>query len=156
MRLYNIYIILFGTFSLICPTDCNKVYNPPALQNNPRLLVFDGFLTSAPDSTYITLTRSRNILDSNPSPVESHATLIVEAENRYYNYTPYWLSCKLDTNVVVGISAADKQQIYEYLAQPGHLCTLYEVFTGGYSIVPNPCGDCREHGGTSLKPGFWP
>ncbi|HEX3080670.1 MAG TPA: DUF4249 family protein, partial [Puia sp.] len=74
----------------------------------------------------------------------------------YYNYTPYWLSCQLDTNVKVGISAADKQKDYEYLAKPGHLFTLYEVFTGGYSMVPNVCGDCREHGGTSVKPDYWP
>lgn len=74
----------------------------------------------------------------------------------YYNYTPYWLSCQLDTNVIIGISAADKPKDYEYLAKPGHLFTLYEVFRGGYSMVPNVCGDCREHGGTSVKPGFWP
>ena len=386
MRPYKIYITLFCSFLLICLTHCKREYNPPAVQNNPRLLVVDGFLTNAPDSTYITLTRSRNISDSMNSPVESNATLMVEAENaadmpleeirpgvyggllsmdntqkyqlviqtsggthyrsdfipfritpeidslgwkedsanvsiqitthdptnntRYYrwayeetwkyhtffisyfdyqndtavirgadhliyfcwssakstdiqtgtssglsqdiisnfvfhtvskqseknyieysilakqyaltrdqydywtnlkktteqtgtifdaqptqvnsnihcldnpsesvlgylcasstslkrifitrdelssyNYTPYWLSCQLDTNVIVGISAADKEQAYNYLAKPGHLFTLYEVLTGGYSIVPNVCGDCREHGGTSVKPGFWP
>jgi hypothetical protein len=81
MRPLNIYIALMGTFSLICITDCKKAYNPPALQNNPRLLIVDGFLTNAPDSTYITLTRSRNISDLTPSPVESNATLMVESGN---------------------------------------------------------------------------
>ena len=386
MRPLNIYIVLIGCFSLICITDCKKEYNPPAQQNNPRLLVIDGFLTNAPDSTFITLTRSRNIADSGSITVESDATLMVEAElasstplqeirpgvygglivmdssqkyrlvirtsggmhyrsdfipfritpeidsigwkedsanvslrvhthdpanntryyrwayeetwkyhtffisyfdyqndtavirgvdrliyncwlsakssdvqvgttsrlsqdivsdvvfhnvakqsekiyieysilakqyaltrdqyefwtnlkktteqlgtifdaqpsqlksnihcldnpsepvlgylsasstaqkrifiNRtelsYYNYTPYWLSCQLDTNSIQGIRAADKQKNYDYLAAPGHLFTLYEVFTGAYSMVPNICGDCREHGGTSIKPGFWP
>jgi hypothetical protein len=75
MQLNNIYIILFG-FSLICTADCKKIYNPPALQNNPRLLVVDGPLTNAPDSTYITLTCSRKIADSIPSPLESGAMLI--------------------------------------------------------------------------------
>jgi hypothetical protein len=386
MQLYKIYIILFGSFSLICLTHCKREYNPPALQINPRLLVVDGILTSAPDSTYITLTRSRNISDTTISPIESNATLTVETENanktpleeirrgvyggllvldslqkyrldirtsggvsyrsdfipfritpeidslgwkedsanvsvrvhthdpsnntRYYrwayeetwtyhtffisyfdyqndtavvrgadhliyycwssakssdiqigttsqlsqdiisdvifhnvskqsekinveysllakqysltrdqyeywsnlkkttepsgtifdaqpsqlnsnihcldnpsepvlgylcassttrkrifisrselsdyNYTPYWLSCQLDTNIIIGIGAADKRQDYDYLAKPGHLFTLYEVFTGGYGMVPNACGDCREHGGTSVKPSFWP
>ena len=80
MRFGNIYIILFG-FSLICAADCKRIYNPPALQNNPRMLVIDGFLTNTPDSTYITITRSRNISDSMPSPMESSANVMVEAEN---------------------------------------------------------------------------
>lgn len=54
----------------------------------------------------------------------------------YYNYTPYWLSCQLDTNVIVGISTADKQKDYDYLAKPGHLFTLYEVFTGDIRWFP--------------------
>jgi hypothetical protein len=41
----------------------------------------DGLLTNAPDSTFITLTRSRNISDSTPSDVESGANLTVEAED---------------------------------------------------------------------------
>ncbi|HEY2649360.1 MAG TPA: DUF4249 domain-containing protein [Puia sp.] len=385
MRL-EMYMILLGSFSLVCHTGCKKEYRPPALENNSQLLVVDGFLTNAPDSTYITLTRSRKIADTTPSAIETNATLTVEAENtnkmqlgevrpglysgllfmdsaekyrlviktaggiiyrsdfipfritpeidslgwkedsanvsilmnthdrsnntRYYkwiyeetwkyhtffisyfdyqndtaiirgadhliyycwstakssdiqlgttdrlsddiisnivfhnvnkqtekldieysilakqysltsdqydywtnlkknteqlgtlfdaqpsqlnsnihrldnpsetvlgylcassttrkrifinraslssyNYSPYWLACQLDTNIIQGISAADKQKDYEYLEGPGHLFTLYEVFRGGYSMVPNICGDCREHGGTSVKPGFWP
>jgi hypothetical protein len=54
---------------------------PLALQNKPRLLVVDGFLTNASDSTNITLTRSRNISDSTSSLVESNATLMTEAVN---------------------------------------------------------------------------
>jgi Domain of unknown function (DUF4249) len=80
-RPYKIYSTLFGIFLLIFITQCKKVYNPPALQNNPRLLVVDGFLTNAPDSTYITLTCSRKIADSTASSVESNAILMVEAEN---------------------------------------------------------------------------
>jgi len=72
---------MFSAFSLTWFTYCKREYNPPVLQNNPRLLVVDGTLTNAPDSTYITLTRSRNIADSAPSPVETNATLLVETEN---------------------------------------------------------------------------
>src|SRR5579864_1287622 len=81
MPRYKIYIFLLSSISLIYFTDCKREYNPPALQNNLRLLVVDGLLTSAPDSTFITLTRSRNISDSTPPPVESNATLTIESEN---------------------------------------------------------------------------
>jgi hypothetical protein len=80
MRPLNIYIALIGTFSLICIANCKKVFNPPAQQNNPRLLVIDGILTNAPDSTYITLTNSRNTTDAGSLAVESDATLMVETE----------------------------------------------------------------------------
>jgi hypothetical protein len=386
MRPYKIYIILSGIFLQICIINCKKVYNPPALQKNLRLLVVDGLLTSAPDSTFITLTRSRNVSDTTPSPVESNAALTVESENAatmplveirpgvyggllsmdstqkyrlvihtsegvnyrsdfipfritpeidslgwkedsanvsiwinthdqanntryyrwayeetwkyhtyfisffdyqndtpvirgadhlvyycwssakssdiqlgsssrlsqdiisniifhkvskesekiyveysilakqyaltldqyeywtnlkktteqlgtifdaqptqlnsnihcldhpsepvlgylsasstalkrifinrnelsYYNYSPYWLACSLDTNIALSISNTNKQQAYDYLAKPNHLFTLYQIYSNGYVIIPNVCGDCREHGGTSIKPGFWP
>jgi hypothetical protein len=81
MRPYNIYIFLLGSLSLIYLSNCKREYNPPALQYNLRLLVVDGLLTNAPDSTFITLTRSRNVADSTPSDVESGANLTVEAEN---------------------------------------------------------------------------
>src|SRR5437764_15471519 len=81
MRLAGIYITLFSSFSLVCFINCKKEYKPPGLQNNPRLLVVDGILTNTPDSTYITLTHSRNVSDSMPSPFETNATVIVEAEN---------------------------------------------------------------------------
>ena len=90
------------------------------------------------------------------SSVTSKRLFINRSELLSYHYSPYWLACQLDTNIIQGISAADIQKDYEYLAAPGHLYTLYEVFRGGYSMVPNECGDCREHGGKSVKPVFWP
>jgi hypothetical protein len=56
---------------------CKKKYNAPALQNNPGLPVVDGTFTDTPDSTFITLTRSRNIADAALSPDETNATLIL-------------------------------------------------------------------------------
>jgi hypothetical protein len=44
-------------------------------------MVVDGFLTNAPDMTYITITCNRNISGSTPSPAESNATLMMEAEH---------------------------------------------------------------------------
>ena len=64
MQLAKIYITLLSSFYLICFTDCKREYIPPVLQKRPRLTVADGTLKNAPDSTYITLTCSRNISDS--------------------------------------------------------------------------------------------
>ena len=76
MRPYKIYITLFCSFLLIRLANCKREYKPPAVQNNSRLLVVDGFLTNAPDSTYITFTRSRNISDSMNS-------LLDESQKKY-------------------------------------------------------------------------
>jgi hypothetical protein len=119
---------------------CHAIRNhPPSLWNNSRLLVIDGFLTSAPDSTYITLTRSRNIGATASSAIESNATLT-----------------DLATNVIRGISAADKEKDYEYLQGPDHLFTLYEVLEEVIRWSLIFAVDYREHGGTSVEPGFWP
>ena len=81
MQLARIHITLLSSISLICFTDCKRGCKPPALQNNQRLLIVDGTLTNAPDSTYITLTSSRNISGSAFSPAETNATCLVETEN---------------------------------------------------------------------------
>ena len=80
MRIDKLYIALFGSVFLFCHTDCKKEYKPPSIENNPRLLVVDDFLTAAPDSTYITLTGSRNLTYTGSSSAESHATVVEESE----------------------------------------------------------------------------
>ena len=61
-------------------SSCKQSYTPPSIKNNPRFLVVDGFITGSPDSTIITLTRSRNIADSTSGPTELNATVQVEQE----------------------------------------------------------------------------
>jgi hypothetical protein len=57
-----------------------------------------------------------------PSSIETSANLMGEKEN---GTSMLLISCQLYTNVIVGISAEDKQQTYEYLAQPGtYLCCM--------------------------------
>jgi Domain of unknown function (DUF4249) len=80
MPLRKSYIARLTCICLLCNIHCKEIYTPPAIKNNPGLLVVDGLLTSAPDSTYITLTRTRNLSDTVPSPPESNATVIVEGE----------------------------------------------------------------------------
>src|SRR5882757_936345 len=80
MPLHKPYIRFFTSIYLLCNIHCKEAYAPPAVKNNPGFLVVDGFLTSAPDSTYITLTRTRNIADTNTAPPETNAAVTVEGE----------------------------------------------------------------------------
>jgi hypothetical protein len=56
---------------------------------------------------------------------------------------------------MVEISKTDYSKIYEYLLATNHLYPfIYEY--GGYHLAENFCADCREHGGTTVQPDFWP
>jgi len=74
-RLINILLI---TITVIPGgLDCKEVYTPPAIKNNPFLLVVDGIVISGNDSTIITLSRTRNISDTVPSVKELNAKVSV-------------------------------------------------------------------------------
>jgi Domain of unknown function (DUF4249) len=57
--------------------NCKQVYTPPAVKNNPNLLVVDGIVICGPDSTVITLSRTRSISDTAPSVKEVNAKVSV-------------------------------------------------------------------------------
>jgi Domain of unknown function (DUF4249) len=57
--------------------NCKEVYTPPAIKNNPNLLVVDGIVVSGNDSTVITLSRTRSIADTIPSVKELNARISV-------------------------------------------------------------------------------
>ena len=80
MPLHKPYIRFFISIYLLCNIHCKEAYTPPAVKNNPGFLVVDGFLTSVPDSTYITLTRTRNMADTSTAPPETNAVVTVEGE----------------------------------------------------------------------------
>ena len=72
-----------------------------------------------------------------------------------YNYSPYFIPCMDLNDISTGISPTDSAKIYEYLVMPRHLFTfLYS--DGVYHLAQNFCADCREHGGSNIKPTFWP
>ena len=56
---------------------CRQSYNPPSIKNNSRILVVNGFLGGGPDSTFISLTYTRNLIDTVPGDPESGATVVV-------------------------------------------------------------------------------
>ena len=74
-RLINILLIAV-TVSL-GGLDCKEVYTPPAIKNNPFLLVVDGIVISGNDSSIITLSRTRNLADTVPSTKELNAKVSV-------------------------------------------------------------------------------
>ena len=57
---------------------CKEKYKQPATKGNPNFLVVDGFLNNSPDTTFIRLSRARN-LDSNLlNSGESNADMVIE------------------------------------------------------------------------------
>jgi hypothetical protein len=73
-----------------------------------------------------------------------------------WNYVPYYLPCLINKDVTLGISPSDTQTVQEYLLSPNHLYTLWYMDRGLYIIIQNFCADCRDHGGSNIKPDFWP
>jgi Domain of unknown function (DUF4249) len=74
-RLINILLITV-TVALGGPA-CKEVYTPPAIKNNPFLLVVDGIVISGSDSSIITLSRTRTLSDTVPSVKELNAKVSV-------------------------------------------------------------------------------
>jgi hypothetical protein len=71
------------------------------------------------------------------------------------NYLPYYLPCQNLKDVTTGFSPFDTSRAYEYLEAPRHLFTFW-YYDGTYHVAQNFCIDCREHGGTNIKPSYWP
>jgi Domain of unknown function (DUF4249) len=71
------HIFLLFIMVNLCGWHCRQVYNPPATQNNPYILVVDGIILSGNDSTDITLSRTRSLTDQTPSVRETGAKVSV-------------------------------------------------------------------------------
>jgi len=74
-RLINILLITVTV--ILGGLDCKEVYSPPAVKNNPFLLVVDGIVISGTDSSIITLSRTRTLSDTAPSVKEVNAKVSV-------------------------------------------------------------------------------
>ena len=72
-----IHILLITVTVILGGLDCKEVYTPPAIKNNPFMLVVDGIVISGNDSTIITISRTRNIADTIPSVKELNAQVSV-------------------------------------------------------------------------------
>jgi hypothetical protein len=72
-----IYILLITVSVTLAGIRCKEVYTPPAIKNNPFLLVVDGIVINGNDSTIITLSRTRNLADTVPSVKELNAKVSV-------------------------------------------------------------------------------
>ena len=72
-----------------------------------------------------------------------------------YNYEPYFIPCYNLKDVTTAIPRDDSSKIYEYLLMPRHLFTLW-YYDLSLHVAQNFCIDCREHGGSNIKPSYWP
>jgi len=65
---------VFIVAAIFCLTDCRKVYNPPAIEADNRILTIDGVINTGSDnSSTIRITRSVNITDTVPGIPELYA-----------------------------------------------------------------------------------
>lgn len=108
-------------FLILSFTACKKVYNPPAIQAANNYLVVDGFINlNAGGVTTITLTRSRNLLDTVINIPELNAQVFIEDEpgtsyflqdnNRTGNYTSDKLNLSLLNKYRLKIETSDGHQ----------------------------------------------
>ena len=89
------------------------------------------------------------------SSVEQKRIFVSYYQLSSWNYEPYYIPCQVLKDVTTGFSPSDSSRAYEYLERPDHLFTFW-YSDGTYHIAENFCIDCREHGGTNVKPSFWP
>ncbi len=71
----------------------------------------------------------------------------------YWNYVAYYSECFTSPQAHLKIGMYD---VYEYLERPRHTYTLLAPEANLFEIAENYCADCREHGGATIKPSFWP
>jgi len=71
---HSIFLFFIAIF---CCWHCKEVYQPPAIKNNPFLLVVDGIILSGNDSSVITLSRTRSLTSDTPSVKETGAMVSV-------------------------------------------------------------------------------
>jgi hypothetical protein len=74
--------ILFFSFLLgILQITCREEYTPPAIGEDKKLLIVEGFANSGQDSTTFTLSRTRKLVDTTTLIPELRASIVVEGEN---------------------------------------------------------------------------
>ena len=88
------------------------------------------------------------------STIERKRIFVTNRQLETYLYVPYYIPCKVLKDVTYVIPHGDKNA-YWYLEAPRHLYTFW-FDDGVYHIAQNFCIDCREHGGTNVKPDYWP
>jgi len=89
------------------------------------------------------------------STVQQKRIFVAVNQMNNMNYLPYYLPCQKLSDVTSGFSATDTSTAYEYLEAPRHLYTFW-YYDRAYHVAQNFCIDCREHGGTNIKPAYWP
>jgi hypothetical protein len=77
MRKYMTYLVI----AMVAAASCRDPFNPPVISQPNKFLVVDGYINTTPgDTTYVTLSRTRNLVDSEQFSPETKATVTVESK----------------------------------------------------------------------------
>jgi hypothetical protein len=74
-------VTLMVSVALMGMTGCRDPYMPPAVTAPNAYLVVDGTVLSGPDSSYLTLSRTVSLSDSDQSVPETSANLLIEDQS---------------------------------------------------------------------------
>ncbi|HTQ28536.1 MAG TPA: DUF4249 domain-containing protein [Puia sp.] len=115
--MFNKDTATLNTYGLLCLviigifvySSCRDPYNPPAIQSPPAYLVVDGYLNAGPDSTVITLSRTRN-LDSTSTIPELHALVTVIGDDSV-THTLYEQGNGVYVSPQLGLNSAEKYRL---------------------------------------------
>ena len=103
------YILLLFILMILGSLNCKEVYQPPATQNNPNLLVIDGIIISGIDSSVITLSRTRGLSSLEPSEKVLGAQVSVVGETG----VEYGLSDEFNGRYISYGLSLDTSQLYQ-------------------------------------------
>ncbi|TSD64913.1 DUF4249 domain-containing protein [Inquilinus sp. KBS0705] len=133
-RKYILYIAL-----LAIAISCKKPYTPPQITAPSSYLVVEGTINSGSDTTFINLSRTRNLGDSVNVSGERGATVIVEGDGTSYNlpelrngvYAHQGLNLDVTKKYHLRIKTADGQ---EYLSDDVEVKSAPPIDDVGYEI----------------------
>lgn len=77
----GIWILWIGSLAAWLSSSCVKPFEPPVLNSSRNTLVVEGVAIPSGDTTVITLSRSKNLTDSNAFSPERNADVRIEATN---------------------------------------------------------------------------
>ncbi|MBL7856661.1 MAG: DUF4249 domain-containing protein [Cyclobacteriaceae bacterium] len=80
MNIFNLKRIKNAWLFLLL-SGCIEPYSPPELENNPDILVVDGFLDGTKGSCTVRLTRTQRLGSTEPPPIETSAIVQLEEKD---------------------------------------------------------------------------
>jgi len=85
------------------------------------------------------------------STLQKHRIFISKNDVFSWNYYPYYAECEISS-----LPPPNDPSLLFPATGPPFFFTLIGTNNGTYLFTDIRCGDCRNHGGTTTKPSFWP